>query len=181
MRIGIFAIGFVLLFVGLLVVSISQAVKIETGQTYVTLKNGAKDVTELTDVNLNAADRFRVRYSGGGQRVNQLEIVVIVYDPYGNITTLDYVAQYQSGIIANYSGSYRIGLGAPGLIDPDYPFLMLAEKIIQTSTTTYPNSSMLPYGLAPLIIGAGISVWSAKSSKQKINRNRTRRRAIKSR
>lgn len=174
MRVGLFVMGLILLFAGLTLSAISRnAVTIE-GEDLQKIVEGVRDVPEVSNVNLTKGERFVAKYSGGGRYVDPNEVVVNVYDPYGNITTgIPYQTQFQEGILANYTGSYRIQVGAPGLVDPAYPLLIVIYRMVATSRIEYPNSNLLPYALASIMVGAGICSFGV-ISRQKPKRRLTK-------
>ena len=157
MRIWLFIVGLILLFAGLTLSAISRNAVTTEDEELQKIAEGVKDVPEVSNVNLTKGDRFVAKYSGGGRHVDPNEVVVNVYDPYGNITTgIPYQPQLQEGILANYTGSYRIQVGAPGLIDPSSPLLIVVYRMVKTTDIDYPNSNLLPYALASILVGAGI-------------------------
>ena len=172
MRIGLLAIGLLFMFTGLAIISLSRTPTVTKNENRVLIAQGLGDATEISDVNLVKNERFVVRYSGGGKYVNPEDILVNIFDPNNNITEVSYMSQYQNGMIANYTGSYRIQMGAPGLIDPESPFLMLVDRIEDNTRVEYNNSYILPYGLGALAMGTWIAFWGARSSKHRISHDK---------
>jgi len=174
MRIGLFVTGLILLFVGLTLSAISRNSVTTEDEDLQKIAEGVKDVPEVSNVNLTKGEKFVAQKTGGGRFVDPNEVVVNVYDPYGNITTgIPYQTQFQEGILANYTGPYRIQVGAPGLIDPASPLLLVVYRIVETTDTDYPNSYLLPYALASILIGASICSCGV-ISKQKPKRKFTK-------
>jgi len=174
MRVGLFVIGLIFLFAGLTLSAILRnAVTIE-GKDLQTIVEGLRDVPEVPNVNLTKGERFVAKYSGGGRYVDPNDVVVNVFDPYGNVTEgIPYQAQFQEGILANYTGSYRIQVGAPGLVDPAYPLVIVIYRMVVTSHIEYPNSNLLPYALASILVGVGICSFGV------ISRQKPKRRLAK--
>jgi len=175
MRIGVIALGLIIIFAGLILTSTSRNAVTIKNENRELVATGPIDVPEISNVNLNKSEKYVVTYSGGGTYVNPDEIVVNVFDPLGSLTTVNYTTEFNNGIIANSTGSYKIELGAPGLINPEYPFQLIVRKIVVTTNIEYPNSNLLPYGLAALVIGAGISLLGARSQRRKTTRRQKMR------
>lgn len=175
MRLKFLGLGIVIIFVGLLLVSLSRSTVTIKNENRQIVKEGDKDSFEVTDVSLSAGDKFAVMYSGGGHLVSPDEVIVNIFDPLGNLTTFSYMATFRNGIIANYTGAYKMQVGAPGLIDPSSPLLVRVEKITETTRTEQPNSNMLPVGMSTIVIGAGISIWGTVSSKEKRMRGKVKK------
>jgi len=174
MRIGLFVMGLILIFAGLTVSAISRnAVTIE-GTELEKIQEGVRDVPEVSNVSLTEGERFVAKYSGGGRYVDQNEVLVNVFDPYGNVTVgILYQAQSRQGILANYTGFYRIQVGAPGLVDPAYPLLIVIYRMVPTSRVEYPNSNLLPYAIVSIFVGVGVCSFGV------ISRQRPKRRLTK--
>lgn len=177
MRTSILAIGLLLLFAGLFLISLSRTPTNVPQQDRPIIKVGEKDSTEIADVYLVNNEKFYVSYIGGGRYLNPDDIFVNIVDPLGNETTLSYTeaGPVSSGIVANYTGLYKIQMGAPGLINPDLPFFMRVGKIIDHVSVEYPNSKLLPIGLSILAVGGALSVLGVLLRKRKIPRDKTRR------
>jgi hypothetical protein len=176
MRMGVLAIGLIVLFAGFVLLSVSRTSVTKTDENLVPIATGVRDVPEISGVNLTKDERFVVRYSGGGKNYNPEDLIINIYDPSGNLTTVLFQSQRQKGMIANYTGSYKIQMGAPGLIDPSSPFIMMIDEIEEITYSEYPNTYLHPYGLGVAAIGAGISAWGAITSKRKTTRARNRTR-----
>lgn len=170
------ALGVVLIFIGLILISIASPVTIHYEDTQ-TIKEGNWNSTEVTDVFLNAGDKFSVKYSGGGTHVNPDDVIVTITEPNTTQTTVSYETSI-NGIIADATGMYNMSVGAPGLVDPSFPLMVRVEKITDKTRTEYPNLNWLPPGLALVIIGGGISIWSAKSPKRKAQSKTKRQRVV---
>jgi hypothetical protein len=165
MRPWFLALGIVLIFIGLTLISSARPITIGYEDTQ-TVKEGNWNSREVTDVSLNTGDRFSVKYSGGGTQVDPAEVIVTIQDPAGNQTVVPYETSI-NGMVANLTGSYNMSVGAPGLVNPSYPLFVRVEKITNKIRTEYPNSNWLPPGLALVIIGGGMSIWGAISPKRK--------------
>jgi len=170
MKIGLLFIGLVLLFAGLTLSGISRSPVTRRDDELQKIAEGPRDVPEVSNVNLTKGDTFVAKYYGGGSYVDPNEVIVNVYDPYGNLTAgISYGTQFQKGILANYSGSYRIQVGAPGLLDPESPLQVVIFKMVATTRIEYPNSNLLPYALASILVGTGVCIFGA-SSRRKTSR-----------
>jgi len=177
MRTSFLAIGLLLVFAGLFLISLSRAPTNVPRQERPIVKVGEKDSTEIADVYFANGEKFYVSYSGGGQYTNPDDIIVNIVDPLGNETTLSYAeaGPISSGIVTNYTGLYKIQMGGPGLINPDLPFFMRVGKIIDYVSVEYPNSKLLPIGISILAVGGALSVLGALLRKRRISRDKTRR------
>ncbi len=170
MRLRLLFVGLILLFAGLTITGVSRNPTTVTGSDLQKIAEGIRDVPEVSNVNLTKGDLFVAKYYGGGSYVDPNEVIVNVYDPYGNLTAgISYAFQFQHGILANYTGPYTIQVGAPGLMDPSNPLQIVIWKMIPTTHVEYPNSNLFPYGLASILIGAFLSAFGA-SSKPKQSR-----------
>jgi len=175
LRLGVLAIGIILLIAGLSFISVARTPTTITEKYPQIIKTGERDSTEITDIPINKGDKFIVTYSGGGQYISQEDIIVSVYDPFGNETHLSYMTERENGIIANYTGLYKVQLGAPGIIDPSRPLILTVQKIIEHTDVEYPNSNLLPLGYSMIFIGAGVTVLGAKISKRKTARSKSKK------
>jgi len=175
LRLKFLALGIVIIFFGLLLISVSRNSKVIKDEDRQVVKVGERDSFEVTDVPLNSGDKFAAMYSGGGRLVSQDDVIVNVFDPFGNLTTVSYTSQVNSGIRANYTGAYKVQVGAPGLIDPSFPLLVRVEKIVENIRVEYPNSDLLPVGMSTTVIGAGISIWGVVSSKERRIRGKVKK------
>jgi len=170
MKIGLLFIGLVLVFAGLTLSGISRSPITRRDEELQKIAEGLRDIPEVSNVNLTEGDSFVAKYYGGGSHVDPNEVVVNVYDPYGNLTIgILYAAQFQKGTLANYTGPYRIQVGAPGLIDPASPLQIVIFKMVVSSRIEYPNSNLLPFGIAFIFAGAGVCIFGA-SSRRKASR-----------
>jgi len=162
MRLKFLALGIALIFIGLLFISISQTAVTESKKNEERVAVGEKDSTQI-NATLNAGDIFSVSYSGGSGYTSPEELDVTVYDPRNESTTVPYMT-IKNGIVANYTGLHRMQL--LGLfIDPSSPIILTVMKIHRWTETKYPNSDLLPVGISLIIIGTGVSIWGALSSK----------------
>ena len=162
MRIQLLFVGLLLVFAGLTLTGISQSHVTIRGSDLQEITEGIKDIPEVSNVNLTKGDTFIAKYYGGGSNVDPNEVIVNVYDPYGNLTAgISYAAQFQQGTLANYTGSYRIQVGAPGLVDPRSPLQIVIFKMVITTRDEYPNSNLLPFGIASIFAGAGVCIFGA--------------------
>jgi len=173
MRPWYLATGITLLILGLLVIAVARTPTITEKEDRIALKEGGRNEFELNDVPLNQGDKFIVAYSGG-RSVPPDEIDVMIYNPNGNTTVIPYVNEWQTGIIANYTGTYKMQiLGI--FIDESRPFVMYAQEINEYIVVEYPNSNLLPLGVTLLIVGPIVAVWAAKTSRRKPLRNKAKR------
>ncbi len=167
MRLRLLFVGLILVFAGLTLTGVSQNPVTVRGSDLQKIAEGIKDVPEVSNVNLTKGDTFVAKYYGGGSFVDPNEVIVNVYDPYGNLTAgISYVVQFQQGTLANYTGPYRIQVGAPGLIDPSSPLQIVIFTMVTTTRVEYPNSNLLPYGLASILIGAFLCALGASSQRK---------------
>jgi len=172
MRKKFLAFGLVLMFLGLLFISISQTPVTETKENNEPVASGEKNSTEI-NATLNVQDEFSLSYSGGSTYVNPKDMDVIIYDPLNKSTTVPYLTA-KNGIVANVTGLYRMQL--LGLfIDPERPLVLTVMRIHRETVTRYPNSNLLPVGMSISVIGAGISIWGALSARGRRTRGRIRK------
>jgi hypothetical protein len=173
MRLRLFVVGLILLFAGLALTGVSRNPTPVTGNELQKIAEGVRDVPEVSNVNLTKGEIFLARYSGGGAYVDPNEVIVNVYDPYGNVTAgISYAFQFQHGILANYTGPYTIQVGAPGLLDPSSPLIIVIWEMIPTTRVEYPNSNLFPFGLASILIGAFLTAFSASSKPKQPRKTR---------
>lgn len=164
MRIKLFGLGLILLFLGLALSAFSRNAVTKEEENLENIAESLRDVPEVSNVTLTKDEIFIAKYYGGGSYVNPNDVIVNVIDPYGNVTSgIPYATQFQAGIVANYTGSYTIQVGAPGLLDPSSPLLIVIFEKVVTNSVEYPNSNLLPLALALIVIGAGISAFAATS------------------
>ncbi len=164
MRIKLFGVGLILLFLGLTMSAFSRNAVTKRDENLEKIAEGLKDVPEVSNVTLTKNEIFVAKYYGGGSHVNPNDVIVNVLDPYGNVTSgIVYATQFKDGIVANSTGSYTIQVGAPGLLDPSSPLLIVIFKKVVTTNVEYPNSNLLPFALASITIGAGICAFAATS------------------
>jgi hypothetical protein len=167
MKIGLLSIGLLLVFLGIAISGIAKSSVTITGNDLQKIAEGIKDIPEVSNVNLTKGDIFVAKYYGGGSNVDPNEAIVNVYDPYGNLTSgISYLVQFQKGTLANYTGPYRIQVGAPGLIDPATPLQIVVFKMIISNRIEYPNSSSLPFGIASVFAGAGVCILGISSGRK---------------
>lgn len=167
MRIGFLFIGLLLVFAGLAISGISRnPVSVEDKDLQI-IAEGLRDVPEVSNVNLTKGDIFVAKYSGGGSQVDPNDVIVNVFDPYGNLTAgISYTTQFLEGTLANYTGPYRIQVGGPGLIDPSYPMQIVIYKMIISNRTEYPNSDLLPLGIALVLAGSVVCIVGVISQRR---------------
>jgi len=177
MRTYLVAIGLVLLFVGLFLISHARTAASVPKQERPIIRVGEKDATEIADINFANGEKFYVSYTGGGRYTNPEDIIVIVFDPFGNETALSYerAGPIGRGIIANYTGTYNVTMGGQGLIDPYSPFFMSVRKIIDSVSVEYPNSNVFPVGLSVFAVGVAFSAVGVVLPRKKLSRNKTRK------
>lgn len=175
MRLKFLGLGIVLIFIGLLFISISQIPVTTTTKNTERIAVGEKDSTEI-NATLNAGDEFSVSYSGGSHFTNPEDVdvnVTVYYDSRNESTIVPYITA-KTGIVANHTGLYKMQLF--GLfIDPSTPLILTVMKIHQETDTSYPNSYMLPIGLSTIVSGLGVSIWGTISSKRKVKRSKKHR------
>jgi len=175
MRLKFLGLGIVLIFIGLLFISISQIPVTTTEKNTERVAVGEQNSTEI-NATLNTGDEFSMSYSGGSRYVSQEDVdvnVTVYYDSRNESKIVPYITA-KTGIVANHTGLYKMQLlGLP--IDPSYPLILTVMKIHQKIETLYPNSYMLPIGLSTIVGGLGVSVWGTTSSKRKVKRNRKHR------
>jgi len=158
------ATGIVLLMIGLTIISVARTPEVFTTKREEEVKR-VDNSAEITDVPLNKDDKFLVSYSGG-TTVSVEEIDIVIYDPFGNETTVPYFAS-RRGIIANYTGLYRMKLVGVFTNPTLPPLVVTVRKIIENTRIEYPNSNMVFVGYPLLVIGGGVSLWGVKSPKRK--------------
>lgn len=76
------------------------------------------------------------------------------------------------GGVCNYSGNYTVQVDEQfSYLYDGAPQISLSKEIVEKE---YPYRSILPVGIAIIIVGTSVSIWSAKSSKlaQRSRRNR---------
>lgn len=175
MRIGVLALGLIIIFAGLILTSIARSSTTKKNENQEVVATGPVGVPEISNVNLNETEKYVATYSGGGKYVSPDEVIVNIFDPSGSLTTVNYTTEFNNGFIANSTGPYKIEVGAPGLINPEYPFMLIVRKIVVTTAVEYPYFNLLLYGAAALVIGAVISVWGVTSRRRKPTRRQKMR------
>lgn len=170
LRLKFLAIGLALIFLGFLLVSVSQTPETKEKKTEEKIAEGTVNSAEI-NATLNTGDEFSLSYSGGSLNSDPNEMDVVIYDPVGESTTIPYVSEKKEGIIANQTGLHRMQL--LGLfIDPERPFILTVMRIHRRTDIRYPNSNMFPVGASTIVAGIGIFVWGATSSRGKPSRIR---------
>jgi len=172
-RLNFFVLGIVFIFIGLLLIEVSQAPVTTKKENTERVAVGEANSAEI-NATLNAGDEFTVSYSGGSQYVSPEDIDVVIYSPHNKSATVSYM-KARNGIVANYTGLYKMQL--LGLfIDPSSPFILTVMRINRETVTTYPNSNLLPVGTSTIVAGTGVSVWGAMTSKKRRVRSKSRKR-----
>jgi len=170
MRKGILAIGIILIFIGLALLAMSrQSTIVDKSETPLIATSQVKS-TEVS-FSLNKSDKFFIPpFQAAGYQDGGIDDVIVHVDnpPPGNQTIILY-KYTKNGIIANYTGNYRIQL--TGLL-PGQTFTFQVRKFIEKTETQYPNSYLLPFALAFIAVGIGTSILGAKTSKRSIPRRR---------
>jgi len=179
LRLKFVAIGMILIFVGLLFVSVSQTSVTTPKDNVERIAYGDANSTKI-NATLNAGDEFSMSYSGGSPLSSPEEIDVNITDPRNESRIVPYTTAHSEGsadrgIVANYSGLYKMELLGVFIDYTKPPIILTVMKIQRWKETTYPNSDMLPVGISIIVVGTGLFIWGATSSKGRRVRGKVKR------